>query len=67
MALGKLLSDSGNNLQGLFECKKLDKSMILFWWGRSLVLISKTAELNTIFKECSFITFKHIQKKRIPN
>jgi hypothetical protein len=31
--------------------------------GRSLVLISKAIELNTIFKKCNFITFKCIQRK----
>lgn len=37
--------------------------MILFWLGESIILISKIAELNVIFKERSFISFGYIQKK----
>lgn len=38
--------------------------MILFWLGESIILISKIAELNVIFKEHSFISFGYIQKKK---
>lgn len=43
--LGKLLSDSESNFYGVFEIKKFDEFVILFWQGSDLVLISKAVEL----------------------
>lgn len=54
VALGKPFSDSGNSLWVAFAFQIWGESMILLWLGRSLVLISKAMELNTILKAMHF-------------